>query len=284
MGKIKKVAVSGNDIGGLKSSRYEKLQVSYGKVDGTTFVGTGTVAGTLLTISAVFAGTVTISETTMTLASVSSGKLVLGAPVIGPGIAEGTYISSAPTFGGNNTAGTTTCTVSVSQTVAVAAAITLGSLTLGTVINNTAASSGSKAYISAFVSGSGGVGTYTLSQDGGSISSTDIIGAEYGLGETLSFADVPSQDIIRATVVAHADTQPAALDVYPASNKTGSFSLSLPTGVSYPVKLSYVIEYIRGGGRVGNNGLPGDGELFKVIVNTSGLSAPVAEQQISEVE
>lgn len=40
--KVKKVAVAENDLGGLKSSRYEKLQVSYGYIPSGT-ISTGDV-------------------------------------------------------------------------------------------------------------------------------------------------------------------------------------------------------------------------------------------------
>ena len=282
MPKIRKVATALNDIDGLKSSRYEKLRVSYGTVGGTSFAGIGAISGTTLTISAVFAGTVTISGTTLTLNSVTASKLVLGAPVIGAGIAAGTYISSVPTASGNNTAGTTTCTVSVSQTVGPVAA-TLGSLEVGTVINNSAVDvDGNKAYITAMSSGTtGGVGTYTLSATATVGGGSTIIGGAYGLGETLVFADVPSQDIIKAAVVAHADGAPAVLDIYPASNKAGAFSLNVPSTVTYPVKLSYVIEYIRGGGRVGSASEGSEGQLLSVAINSTGS---LDEIQIPEAE
>lgn len=288
MPKIRKVASALNDIAGLKSSRYEKLQVSYGTVGGTHFAGVGSIAGTTLTISAVFAGTVTISGTTLTLASVSTGKLVLGAPIIGVGIAAGTYISSVPTNGGN-TPTTTTCTVSVRQTVAVATAVTCGSLAVGDVINNSALDAdGNKAYITALSSGTtGGVGTYTLSAAATVGGGTTIYGGSYGLGETLTFADVPSQDIVKATVVAHGDSAPSVLDVYPASSRAGVFELLLSdlANVTFPVKLSYIIEYIRGGGRVGTTTEASEGELFRVTVNTgTSLAATVAEQQVAESE
>lgn len=280
MALIKKVATAGtNDVSGLKSSRYEKLQVSYGVVPGTSFVGTGAVSGKTLTITAAFAGTVSISGTTLTLNTVSSGKLVLGAPVVGTGIAAGTYITSTPTSGGNDP-GVTTCSVSVSQTVGPVAA-TLGSLAVGTVINNTPLVNGSRAYITALGTGTGQAGTYTLSADCGTIGSANIYGGAYGLGETLIFSDVPSQDIIKAVIVAHADGQPSALDIYPASNKSGVFSLAIPNTVTYPVKLSYVIEYIRGGGRVGSTSEGSEGQLLSVAVTSAGS---LDEIQIADTE
>lgn len=104
----------------------------------------------------------------------------------------------------------------------------------------------------------------------------------YTLGDTLEFADVPSQDIIRATVIAHG-ADPAVLEVFPGSNNTGTFTLKLPSTVNTAVKLSYIIEYIRGTGRVGSSSgdNSGEGELFKVTIATSADTAAVAEAQVA---
>jgi hypothetical protein len=286
MPNVRKVASALHDISGLKSSRYEKLQISYGTVGGTSFAGVGEINGTTLTISEVFAGTVTIANTgVLTLVAVTSGKLIAGAPIIGPGIAPGTYVTGSVTNGGN-TPGTTTCNVSVIQTVATPTAVTCGSLKAGDVLNITTPVAGEKAYVVAQTSGtSGAAGTYTLSATNSVGSGSSIIAGDYGFGETLTFVDVPSQDIIKATVVAHTDATPASLDVYPASNKAGIFQLSLPTAIAYVPKLSYIIEYIRGGGRVASTTESGEGDLFRVSVATlSGLTAADAEVQISETE
>lgn len=118
-----------------------------------------------------------------------------------------------------------------------------------------------------------------------------IAASSYANGDTLIFSDVPSQDIIKATVVAHG-ASPAVLDVYPGSDNSGTYTLNLPSGVSAP-KLSYVIEYIRGGGRVGPDAYKanaygsgqalesGEGDLFKVIVASSAQTPEVAEQQVA---
>lgn len=119
-----------------------------------------------------------------------------------------------------------------------------------------------------------------------------IAPASYAVGDTLIFSDVPSQDIIKATVVAHHATSPAVLDVYPGSDNSGTFTLNLPSGVG-AVKLSYVIEYIRGGGRVGPDAYKanaygsgeslesGEGDLFKVTVVSSAQTPEVAEEQVA---
>jgi hypothetical protein len=105
----------------------------------------------------------------------------------------------------------------------------------------------------------------------------------YGDGDSFVFSDVPSQSIIRATVVAHYPDQPAVLEVYPGSDKNVPFVLNLPSGVSAPVEISYIIEYIRGGGRVGSGtDTAGEGELFTVVISSSSLAAGTAETQVAQ--
>jgi len=122
-----------------------------------------------------------------------------------------------------------------------------------------------------------------------------IAAGTYTLGDTLVFSDVPSQDIIKATVVSHG-SDPSVLDVYPGSDNSGTFTLNLPASVTSAVKLSYIIEYIRGTGRVGSSGYTanaygsgqalesGEGELFKVTVLSgavNNITAAVAEEQVA---
>jgi hypothetical protein len=70
-------------------------------------------------------------------------------------------------------------------------------------------------------------------------------------GDVLSFSDVPSADIIRATLIAHEAT-PVVLAVYPGTNVSSQLSMNLlqSSGV-VTCKISYVIEYVRGTGKVG---------------------------------
>jgi hypothetical protein len=110
----------------------------------------------------------------------------------------------------------------------------------------------------------------------GSIDST-----AYALGDTLVFSDVPSKDIIRATVVAHA-TVPVTLEVYPGTSNANPFTLQVAT-TQAACKLSYIIEYVRGCGRVGSalGDDSGEGELFSVIVAaTGGTMAATKEEQV----
>lgn len=71
------------------------------------------------------------------------------------------------------------------------------------------------------------------------------------IDDVLSFSDVPSADILRATLVAHEAT-PVVLEVYPGTNVSSQLSLTLAQGAgAVTSKISYVIEYIRGTGKVG---------------------------------
>jgi hypothetical protein len=80
-----------------------------------------------------------------------------------------------------------------------------------------------------------------------------IESGSYTIGDYLVFADVPSRDIIRATVVSH-QTVPVSLEVYPGTDT--SVALALPLASTY--KLSYLIEYVRGSGKVGAGASEGD--------------------------
>jgi hypothetical protein len=91
----------------------------------------------------------------------------------------------------------------------------------------------------------------------------------YSSGDTLVFGDVPARDIIRATIVVHS-TNPAELYVYPGTAVDGTLTLR----ATEHRNISYVIEYVRGTGRVGTN--TDQGDLLKVTVTTSGVTAGTA--------
>ena len=117
----------------------------------------------------------------------------------------------------------------------------------------------------------------------------------YALNDSLIFTDVPAQDIIRATVVAHVAGSPAVLDVYPGSDNSGEFTITLANGTATAPKLSYIIEYVRGTGRVGPDAYKanaygsgqalesGEGELFrvKIAVGGAGVDAVAVETQVA---
>jgi len=70
-----------------------------------------------------------------------------------------------------------------------------------------------------------------------------ITAASYTQGDTLTFGEVPAQDIIRATVVAHSGS-PVVLEVYPGTDISSAIAMT----VGSAPKVSYRIEYVRGTG------------------------------------
>ncbi len=137
--------------------------------------------------SAIFTGS--ISGTTLTVSVMQSGTIAVGQAIFGQGIAQNTVITAL----GTGTGGVGTYTVSDSQTVASTAinsvaspaivtasisgttmtvsAVTSGTLKIGQTIEGTGVTDGT--IITAFVSGSGGAGTYTVSASQ-TVSSTTI--------------------------------------------------------------------------------------------------------------
>jgi len=92
--------------------------------------------------------------------------------------------------------------------------------------------------------------------------------AHYALGDTLVFDEINSYDIVEATIVAHTSS-PTVLEVYPGTDTTNPLALDLPGTATSTVKISYVIHYIRGAGRVGSSSgdQAGEGKLLRVTVN-----------------
>ncbi len=125
------------------------------------------------------------------------------------------------------------------------------------------------------------------------VSYGSIEASSYSLLDTLVFADVPSQNIVRATIVAHAVT-PIVLDIYP-----GTFAVNQPLtlgGLTSAVKISYVIEYVRGGGRVGGESYgddqygsgealeSGEGDLLTVIIGDVAGLTPLQFSSLSTTQ
>lgn len=150
--------------------------------------------------SAVFTGST--SGTTLTVASVSSGTIAVGQSLYGVGVLAETVITAL----GTGTGGIGTYTINRSQTVATAvlnsaavgavvtatiagtvmtvSAVTSGVLHVGQTINGVGVTLGT--IITALGTGSGGVGTYTVS-----VASTVAVGVTmYGL----NFSVLPSTD------------------------------------------------------------------------------------------
>jgi hypothetical protein len=149
--------------------------------------------------SAIFTGS--ISGTTLTVTVMQSGTIAVGQAIFGQGIAQNTVITAL----GTGTGGVGTYTVSDSQTVASTAinsvaspaivtgsisgttltvsAVTSGTLKIGQTIEGSGVTDGT--IITAFGTGSGGAGTYTVSASQ-TVSSTTI----YALNWTV----LPSTD------------------------------------------------------------------------------------------
>jgi hypothetical protein len=109
-----------------------------------------------------------------------------------------------------------------------------------------------------------------------------IAAADYTMGDTLVFSDIPSRDVIRATFIVHT-TNPAELYVYPGTDVSGTLSLAATS----KQKISYVIEYVRGTGRVGPvSGLAegetsdDQGDCLKVTVSQVGAGLASGDENI----
>lgn len=137
--------------------------------------------------SAIFTGS--IATTTLTVTVVSSGTIAIGQAIFGQGVSQNTVITAL----GTGTGGVGTYTVSNTQTVAsttinsvaspaivtgaisgttlTVSAVTSGTLKIGQTIEGSGVTDGT--IIKAFGTGSGGVGTYTVSASQ-TVSSTTI--------------------------------------------------------------------------------------------------------------
>jgi hypothetical protein len=149
--------------------------------------------------SAIFTGS--ISSTTLTVTSVQSGTIAVGQAIFGQGVAQNSVITALGTGSGgvgtytvsdsqtvastviNSTASPAIVTGAISGTTLTVSAVTSGTLKIGQTIEGTGVTDGT--IITAFGSGSGGAGTYTVSASQ-SVSSTTI----YALNWTV----LPSTD------------------------------------------------------------------------------------------
>ena len=146
----------------------QKVFVNY--ADGTPIAGAagGTVPGASFTASAGAVVTGSIAGTVLTVSAVAAGVLHIGQTLSGAGVTPGTTITSL----GTGTGGTGTYNVSVSQTVASGTITATGSLDVtavasgtlypGEPVSGTGVPAGES--IASQMSGTpGGVGVYTLS-------------------------------------------------------------------------------------------------------------------------
>jgi hypothetical protein len=163
----------------------QKVFASYG--DGTAVAGAaaGTVAGAVVTAVGGAVVTGAIAGTVLTVSAVTSGTLGVGSVLSGTGVTAGTTITAL----GTGTGGVGTYTVTPSQTAAsttitatnqilTVTGVTSGTLAIGQPISGSGVTAGS--YISGLGTGTGGVGTYTISaaQQFGSATVTALGGEE----------------------------------------------------------------------------------------------------------
>jgi hypothetical protein len=132
-------------------------------IDSIGFTGTindgGVLAGTTLTVLPESSFTASIAGNTMTVTAVASGTIGLGQYITGTNVQAGTKILTQLT----GTAGSTgTYEVNISQTTSstTITTITSGVLYVGAVISGTGVTVGTT--ITAFGTGTGGTGTYTV--------------------------------------------------------------------------------------------------------------------------
>jgi hypothetical protein len=149
--------------------------------------------------SAIFTGS--ISGTTLTVTVMQSGTIAVGQAIFGQGMAQNTVITALGTGSGgvgtytvsdsqtvasttiNSTSAPAIVTGSISGTTLTVSAVTSGTLKIGQTIEGTGVTDGT--IITAFGTGSGGAGTYTVSASQ-TVSSTTI----YALNWTV----LPSTD------------------------------------------------------------------------------------------
>lgn len=145
-----------------------KAFASYADGSAVAAAAGSTVAGAAVTASAGAVVTGAIAATVLTVSAVTGGVLHVGQVLTGTGVTAGTTITAL----GTGTGGVGTYTVSVSQTVASTAitatgttmdvtAVTSGTLSVGDPVTGTGVTAGTT--ISGFGTGTGGLGTYTLS-------------------------------------------------------------------------------------------------------------------------
>jgi len=145
------------------SSAAALIQTGFGTYDGVTTSASTIAAGTATSVTGSIAGNV------LTVTAVSTGALVVGGVLSGTGLTAGTSIlsQSTGTTGGVGTfivsAVQTTSSVTITQAYGLLTVVAMasGALAVGQIISGGTAAAGST--ITAFGSGSGGAGTYIIS-------------------------------------------------------------------------------------------------------------------------
>jgi hypothetical protein len=193
---------------------------------GQTVTGTNVAAGTTIVsqlTGATPGGTgtyqVSVSQTVtsaslattgggLTVTAVTTGTLAVGQTITGAGVAANTTITAL----GSGTGGTGTYAVSTAQTVVSTtitasggtlnvSAVTTGILGIGDVISGTGITTGNK--ITAFLTGTGGTGTYLVSVGDTAVSTTITV---VGAGPTVVYDSVSGGFVITSTLTGAAST------------------------------------------------------------------------------
>ena len=181
----------------------------------TTFSATaGQIAGTVLSLT----GAVT-----------NAGNIAVGSVVTGTGISTNTYVTVINTATFTSTISTTTITIS---------GLSVGTISVGMVLSGGSVTAGT--YISAFLGGTGGPGTYTLNQ---SATGTPTVGTSYTVNNTQTSASVAISGT--TTTVGYANATTGAMSIagtvtsntytYVVSGSGSSWTTATNIGTNYVV-------------------------------------------------
>jgi hypothetical protein len=88
-----------------------------------------------------------------------------------------------------------------------------------------------------------------------------IEASSYSIGDVLSFDYADTNRIIDARITTH-EVSPVTLEILPGTDLTNPIQLN----VAAPVKLSYVINYVKGAGRSGFSSSGGEGQLLRIEI------------------
>lgn len=145
-------------------------------VNGNTVGSNSTGAKTVYTTAI---GTGSIANTTMTITAIAQGTYAVGKTITGTGIASGTTITALGTGTGGtgtytvNTNQNSTSTASIAGTTMTVTASILGTIRVGQTISGTGVTAGT--VITALGTGTGGTGTYFVNNSQ-TVASTTITG------------------------------------------------------------------------------------------------------------
>ena len=167
-----------------------------------------------------------ISGTTLTVSAVASGSLALNQTVTGAGVAAGTIITGFPTVA--------TFTGAISGNTLTVSAVASGTLTMNQLITGAGVSSNTT--ISGYGTGTGGVGTYTIST-GQTVASRSMTASATGNGGVGTYTVNNSQTVASESM---ATTAYADIGITGAANQ-GRLHLS---NVQFPSIASSTPDYI----------------------------------------